>query len=157
VEPSASPTSLPPTAAFTVIPVQPSSTATAQPTQLSQETRYDNKHSAFVYSAGWVEEISPYAIDGSFARTSTNGASVTFQFTGTSFSILYKGGPSYRKMDVYIDGILVATIDERHDASTYKARWDYPGQLSPGVHTLKLVFVTTSSSTSGSVDAVIVR
>ena len=143
-----------PTATVTSIPVQSSPTATGQP---AQETRYDNKHSAFVYSAGWVEEVSPYAIDGSFARTSTNGASVTFQFTGTSFSILYKGGPSYRKMDVYIDGVLAATIDERHDASMYKARWDYPGQLSAGGHTLKLVFVTTSSSTNGSVDAVIVR
>jgi hypothetical protein len=156
-EPISSPTSLPPTVTLTSAPVQPSLTATAQPVQPIQETRYDNKHSAFVYSAGWVEEVSPYAIDGSFARTSTNGASVTFQFTGQSFSILYKGGPSYRKMDVYIDSLLVATIDERHDASTYKARWDYPGLLSPGQHTLKLVFVTTSSSTNGSVDAVIIR
>ncbi|HJR78814.1 MAG TPA: right-handed parallel beta-helix repeat-containing protein [Anaerolineales bacterium] len=152
-----SPTSLPPTVMLTDVLVQPSPTATAPPAQTSQETRYDNKHSAFVYSTGWVEEVSPYAIDGSFARTSTNGTSVTFQFTGQSFSILYKGGPSYRKMDVYIDDVLVATVDERHDASKYKARWDYPGQLSPGGHILKLVFVTTSSSTNGSVDAVIVR
>ena len=154
MEPVSSPTAVPPTFTSTSVPVQPSLTATAQP---SQETRYDNKHSAFVYSAGWVEEVSPYAIDGSFARTSTNGSSVTFPFTGQSFSIIYKGGPSYRKMDVYIDGVLSATIDERFDVSTYKARWDYPGQLSPGSHTLKLVFVTTSASTSGSVDAVLVR
>jgi hypothetical protein len=53
--------------------------------------------------------------------------------------------------------VLAATIDERLDLSTYKARWDYPGQLSPGLHTLKLVFVTTSESTNGSVDAVLVR
>ena len=104
-----------------------------------------------------MEEVSPYAIDGSFARTSTNGASVTFQFTGQSFSLIYKGGPSYRKMDVYIDGVLAATIDERLDVSTYKARWDYAGQFPPGAHTLKLVFVTTSTSTNGSVDAVLVR
>ena len=157
MEPVLSPTTLPPTLTSTSVPVQPSPTATAQPAQPSPETRYDNKHNAFVYSAGWVEEVSPYAIDGSFARTSTNGSSVTFQFTGQSFSLIYKGGPSYRKMDVYIDGVLAATIDERLDLSTYKARWDYPGQLSPGLHTLKLVFVTTSESTNGSVDAVLVR
>jgi len=153
MEPTSSPTSLPTTA----IPVQPSLTPVAQQTQPSQETRYDNKHSAFIYSAGWVEEVSPYAMDGSYARTSTNDASVTLQFNGQLFSLIYKGGPSYRKMDVYIDGVLVATIDERFDVSTYKARWDYPGQLSPGSHTLKLVFVTTSSSTNGSIDVVIVR
>ena len=157
MEPVLSPTALPPTLTSTSVPVQPSPTATDQPAQPSQETKYDNKHSAFVYSAGWVEEVSPYAIDGSFARTSTNGASVTFQFTGQSFSLIYKGGPSYRKMDVYIDGVLAATIDERLDVSTYKARWDYPGQLSPGAHTLKLVFVTASASTNGSMDAVLVR
>jgi hypothetical protein len=104
-----------------------------------------------------VEEVSAYAIDGSYARTSANGSSVTFPFTGQSFSVIYKGGPSYRTIDVYIDDVLVATIDERHDSSTYKARWDYTGQLSPGPHSLKLVFVTTSSNTNGSLDAVIVR
>jgi hypothetical protein len=137
--------------------VEPLPTTTAQSAQTSQETRYDNKDSAFVYSAGWVEEVSPYAIDGSFARTSTNGASVSFPFTGQSFSVIYKGGPSYRTIDVYVDDVLVGTIDERHSNSTYKARWDYPDPLSPGQHTLKLVFVTTSSSSNGSLDAVIVR
>lgn len=147
-------TPFPPTATFTGTPVQSSPTVTLQTTQ---ETIYDNKHSAFAYSAGWVEEVKPAATGGSYTRTSTNGASVTFQFTGGSFSIVYKGGPSYRKMDVYMDDVLVATIDERHDISTYQARWDYPGQFPLGQHTLKLVFVTTSSSTNGSVDAVIVR
>jgi parallel beta-helix repeat protein len=146
-----SPTDQPMSAAM---PVTPTLEVPAEPIQ---ETVYDNTHSAFIYSEGWVKESKAAAIDGSFARTSTNGSSVTLPFMGGSFSIIYKGGPSYRKMDVYIDDVLVATIDERHEVSTYKARWDYPGQLSPGEHTLKLIFVTTSSSTNGSLDAVIVR
>jgi len=152
-----SPTSLPPTSTFTSIPAQPSPTETAPPALPSQETRYDNKDSAFAYSDGWVEEVRTSAIDGSFARTSTNGSSVSFPFSGQSFSVIYKGGPSYRAIDVYVDDVLVGTIDEKHDTSTFKARWDYPGQLSPGAHILKLVFVTTGSSTNGSLDAVIVR
>lgn len=146
-----------PTSTVTNAPVQSSATATVQPTQPVQETRYDNKHGAFVYSPEWVEEVSPYAIDGSFARTLTNGSSVTLPFTGQSFSVIYKGGPSYRNMEVYIDNVLVATIDQRQDASKYKVLWDYPGQLSAGAHTLKLVFVTTSSTTNGSLDAVLIR
>jgi len=159
--PTSTPISISPTATFASVPNQPSPTATLQPTQQSskslQETLYDDKNSAFVYSVDWVDEIKSAAIGGSFSRTATNGLSVTFQFTGQSFSVIYKGGPSYRKMDVYIDGALVATIDERHDVSTYQVRWDYPSQFPLGKHTLKLVFVTTSSSTNGSVDAVIVR
>ena len=155
VEPTATTGSLSPT--VTTVPADPSATVTAQQPQPTQETVYDNKDTAFVYSEGWLEETSTYALSGSFARTSTNGASVSFAFTGQSFSLIYKGGPSYRKIDVYIDDVLVGTIDERQDVSKHKVRWDYPGQLSPGQHTLKLVFVTTSSSTNGSVDAVIVR
>jgi pectate lyase-like protein/parallel beta helix pectate lyase-like protein len=158
--PGATPTILPPTPTLTSTAMLPSPTITLQPTQQvqsSEETQYDNKHSAFVYSAGWMDEISTAAIGGSYARTSTNGSSVTFQFTGQSFSLIYKGGPSYRKMDLYLDNVLITTIDERFDVSTYKARWDYPGQFPLGQHTLKLVFVTTSSSTKGSEDAVIVR
>ncbi|HLO15650.1 MAG TPA: right-handed parallel beta-helix repeat-containing protein [Anaerolineales bacterium] len=157
------PTLISPTSTSTSIPTQPAATSTAQPqaTQQSapssQGTTYDNKNSAFVYSTGWAEEIKSAAVGGSFARTATNNSSVTFKFTGQSFSVVYKGGPSYRKMNVYVDGTLVATIDERRDVSTYQVRWDYPGQFPLGQHTLKLVFVTTSSSTNGSIDAVIVR
>lgn len=156
VAPTATPTSLPPTTTSTPVPTEVSPTATVPP-PLLQETTYDNKDSAFVYSEGWVEDVKDYAIGGSFAQTSTNGASVTFPFTGQSFSIIYKGGPSYRQMDVYIDDVLVGTIDQRLDASKYKVRWDFPGQLALGPHTLKLVFVTTGSGTNGSVDAVLVR
>jgi hypothetical protein len=43
-------------------------------------------------------------------------------------------------------------------AATYQVRWDYPAQLAPGNHTLKLVFKVTSSTINrGSLDAVIVR
>ena len=158
---TATPTSLPATATSTSTPVSSFPTATLQPTQQPSQstegTTYDNKNSAFVYSNGWIEEVSTSAMGGSYARTATNGSSVTFQFTGQSFSLIYKGGPSYRKMNVYLDNVLVGTIDEWHDVSTYKARWDYPGQFALGQHTLKLVFLTTSSSTNGSVDAVIVR
>ena len=161
IAPTTTPVSVSPTATLTSLPTQPSPTATLQPTQQSsptaQGTTYDNKNSAFAYSAGWTEEIKASAIGGSFARTSTNGTWVTFRFTGQSFSIIYKGGPSYRKMNLYLDGTWIATLDEWHDVSTYQARWDYPSQFPLGQHTLKLVFVTTSSTTNGSIDAVIVR
>jgi hypothetical protein len=62
-------------------PVEASPTATAQPTlPIPQETVYDNKQGAFVFSGRWVEEISKYAVDGSFSRTSTNGSSVSLAF-----------------------------------------------------------------------------
>jgi len=59
-------------------------------------------------------------------------------------------------LDVYIDGVLVGNISENGKTTVYQNRWDYPGQLTLGNHTLKLV-AAGSTNTNGSIDAVIVR
>jgi hypothetical protein len=84
---------------------------------------------------------------------------VTFTFIGQSFSVIYKGGASYQKMDVYVDDVLVGTIDEKASTTTYQQHWDFPGQLTQGQHTLKLVLIKTSTSSKaiGTIDAVVVR
>jgi hypothetical protein len=123
------------------------------------ELIYDDTDSAFVYSKEWKDVFKKKAWQGSFKLTNTNGASVSFTFTGQSFSVLYKTGSAFRKMDVYVDDILVGTINQKANSASFQQRWDFPGQLVPGSHTLKLVFVTPNKSnkTNGSVDAVIVR
>lgn len=163
-------TPVPPIATRTPVPMTATATAMASPTFTptavlptatlppTQETTYDDKHGGFVYSVGWQDVIAAEAYGGSFKQTSQDGSSATFTFTGKSFSILYKGGGAYGSMDVYVDGILVNTLNENMPASTFQVRWDYPGQLAAGSHTLKLVFVNPEgASNKGSIDAVIVR
>jgi hypothetical protein len=84
---------------------------------------------------------------------------MTFTFIGQSFSVIYKGGTAFGKLDAYVDNVLVGTIDEKTPASAFQQRWDYPGLLPPGAHTLKLVFQTTDASIKvfGSIDAVIIH
>jgi len=155
------PTNMPATATLaataTILP-SPTSSPTIAP-QPSSEKIYDDKDGNISYFNNWSNVIKSSAYNGSFMQTSMNGASITFNFTGQSFSILFKGGPRYRKLDVYVDGQLAGVIDQRLSNSQYKQRWDYTSQLSSGQHTLKLVFVTnsTSSITYGSLDAVIIR
>jgi hypothetical protein len=60
-------------------------------------------------------------------------------------------------MDIYVDNMLVGTIDQRASSSGFQLRWDYPGQLAAGNHTLKLVTASASDGANGSIDAVIVR
>jgi len=112
-----------------------------------------------VYSPNWQDVSNQKSYGGSYKLTTQNGSFATFTFTGQSFSILYKGGPAFRKIDVYVDGLLVGTINEKGKTSTFQKRWGYPGTLTAGSHTLKLVFVTgsTSNNVSGSIDAVIVH
>ena len=118
----------------------------------------DDKNSAFVYSSGWQSVSTSKAYGGSYRETTLDGATATLPFTGQSFSLIYKGGITFSKIDVYVDDVLVGTLDQKLGAAAYQARWDYPGQLALGNHTLKLVFKVTSATVNrGSLDAVIVR
>ena len=120
------------------------------------ETIYDDRDSAFVYSAGWEDKGKQDAYNGTLKLTTKKGSSATINFTGNSFSIVYRGGPNYGKMLVYVDDVQVGTLDQKLTKYASQKRWDYTGQLAPGPHTLKLVFVNFKYA-PGSLDAVIVR
>jgi hypothetical protein len=124
---------------------------------LDSGTVYDDKNNSFVYSTGWYDVPNPdKAYGDSYKQTISNGKFVTLTFTGKSFSVVYKGGKKFRNINVYVDDVLVGTINEKESTNVFQKRWNYPGQLTSGSHTLKLVFVGTAN-TSGSVDAVIVN
>lgn len=156
-------TSEPATLTATAVPVTPTlaSTETAMPENTVPpqpgETIYDDIDPAFIYSGGWSDVSKRRSYGGSYKETNENGASVTFTFSGTSFSVLYTGGSAFRNMDVYVDDILVGSINQRSEDRSFQLRWDYTGQLEPGTHILKLVFVTEKKKAKVSLDAVIVR
>lgn len=154
-------TPVPPTATPTQV-ILPSPTPTlintSVPPTLAPATTLDDKSSSLVYSSGWTTVSTSKAYKGSYKETTQNNATATLAFTGRSFSIIYKGGVTFSKLDVYVDGILVGTLNQKLANTTYQSRWDYPAQLAYGNHTLKLVFKTTSATINrGSLDAVIVR
>ncbi len=139
--PSATPTYAPPTATLE---------ATPQPVL---ETVYDDTSDSLVYSSDWVSLDASQAYGGTYKATTTPGASVTMEFTGQSFSVLYTDGQIYKGMAVYVDGVLVETVLRKADVVIYQQRWDYPGVLEYGTHTVQLVF----ANGNGTLDAVIVR
>ncbi|MBI5953312.1 MAG: right-handed parallel beta-helix repeat-containing protein [Chloroflexi bacterium] len=145
---------------MTATPIPP--TSTMAPTSVPQtplpgsEVIYDDRDSAFVYSAGWENKDMQDTYKGTLKLTTTKDSSVTFNFTGQSFSIVYRGGPNYGKMLVYVDGVQVGTLDQMLADYASQKRWDYTGQFASGPHTLKLVFVNVKYA-PGSLDAVIVR
>jgi hypothetical protein len=158
VLPSNTPTRVVPTASNTLLPATPTLTRTPIPATPVSEKIFDDKNPILVYSSSWQSISTSKAYNGSYKETTRSGATVTFPFTGQSFSIIYKGGITFSKFDVYVDGALVGTLNQKLSAATYQQRWDYPGQLPFGNHTLKLVFKVTSSTINrGSLDAVIVR
>lgn len=163
VMPTFTHTSIPPTALPSATPVPPSPvpTATDDLDEIEippSEKIFDDKDSAFVYSEGWEDVRRKQAIGNSYKLTRRDGASVTFTFTGESFSVLYLAGSDFKSIDVYVDDVLVGTIKDKGKNRRFHHRWDYSGKLEPGVHTMKLVFnLGRSRNSSGTLDAVIVR
>ena len=123
---------------------------TAQP---APELTFDDTDANFTYSPDWFSLDAQDANGGSYKVTTVAGASVSLNFTGQSFSVLYTDGQEYKGMEVYVDGVLVGTVLRQADGITYQQRWDYPGLLDYGPHTIQLVF----PNGNGSLDAVIVR
>ena len=153
-------TSIPATATSTPLPTLPAPTATASvpPIVPASEFVLDDKNPAFQFSSGWSSVTNQQALNGSYMMTNQKDASVTLPFTGQSFSILYTGSAKSRSIQVYVDNVLVGTINQRTKQTVYKQRWDLPTSLTAGNHTLKLVFAgSKKSSFQVSVDAVIVR
>jgi hypothetical protein len=74
---------------------------------ITSATSLDDKDPSFVFSPGWQNISTSKASGGSYKETTQNGAAITLTFTGQSFSILYKGGITYSKFDIYLDGVLV--------------------------------------------------
>jgi hypothetical protein len=143
----------------TFTPIDPTPTIVAATATPSATNTFDDTNAAFGYSSSaWQTITTTKAYNGSYKETTTDGSFITFPFTGQSFSIIYKGGITYSKFDVYVDDVLVGTLDQKLSTATYLQRWDYPGQLAAGNHTLKLVFKVTSATVNkGSLDAVIIQ
>ena len=136
----------------------PTKTATpvTLPTQTSMAatTLYNDKDSAFVYSSGWTEVAESRAYQGEFKLTQVVGSSATFPFTGTKFSLLYKTGPLFGNMEIYVDGQLLYTLNQNTSTAMFQQKWSYGGTLTSGSHTLKLVFLNGPTDGRVSVDAI---
>ena len=151
--PSGSAISVPSSSSPTQVVSSPTATRTNTATPVPTTTVYDNRNAAFVYSSGWSDVSDTNAYGGSFKLTQTVNSYVTLSFTGQRFSVIYKTGPLFGKMSVYVDGTLVGTIDQYTSTAAFQRRWSYGGTLTNGTHTLKLVY-SSPSGARVSVDAV---
>jgi hypothetical protein len=112
------------------------STASPAPTL---ETIYNDTHPSFVYSANWQNVAHNKAYAGSYKLTTRTGSSVTLNFTGKSFSLLYTTGLNFGTLAIYVDNQLIATLNQKTSQIYFQRRWD-SAQLSVGAHVLKLVY-----------------
>jgi hypothetical protein len=120
--------------------------------------RYQETDPAVVYSPGnWVwPNINRTWSEGAIAESPTPGAFVTFTFTGTSVSWIGCRKLSTGTADIFLDGVLVKSVDTYLAAGTtplpqgteaYQTTIYRVDNLVPGAHTLKIVNTGNGSYT----------
>ncbi len=120
--------------AFSVVPI------------LSTGT-YDDADTAITYVGAWQILVDPNTYLGAWRYSPTTGDSGQFVFSGRQISLNYLPGPTLGTMDVYVDGVLVTSINQ------YSANWAYEGSwtsdlLSEGVHKVRIVHASNADMVS---------
>jgi hypothetical protein len=132
-----------PTASQTFTPSNtPTSTATMTPRQPVGYGTYDERSAEIVYTGSWVAQ----SVTGNYLNTekysNVLGSSASFIFSGESINVIYRGYPNaFGNMEVRIDGVVVATINQNTSTQTMQNRWS-SSILGSGSHTLTLTHMT---------------
>jgi hypothetical protein len=114
---------------------------------------YQETSTSIHYSGTWVADAEPGSLGGSVRHTSTTGASATLTFTGRDVAWVATKGRGHGKATVYVDGVLVATVD-LYAASASDRRLIFARHWSTvGTHTIRIVGLATPARPMIDVDA----
>ncbi|KIL69989.1 copper radical oxidase [Amanita muscaria Koide BX008] len=100
---------------------------------------YDSSSPLIMYTGKWTRIYSNEYVHQTLHRTAERGAAAIFTFFGTGIEWFGCTGKDYGNADVYIDGILVRTVNNRSPEEWKQQRlyWNYT--LTSGKHTAKFV------------------
>lgn len=101
--------------------------------------RYDQSDARLTYSGAWDVYSREAAFLGSYRKTSATGAWVTVYFSGTRLDWLAMKGSGCGKADVYLDDVLVKTVNLASSVTRYQERVWSTGDLPYGVHKVRIV------------------
>lgn len=99
--------------------------------------KYDDKHASWNYFGTWNNLNNTRAFGKSVKYSTVAGNSTSFVFTGTNFILGYLNNSGYGILDVYVDGVRVASINQSGKIATMTFTLSYP--LTVGQHTVQLV------------------
>jgi len=153
---AAYPTPLPtltPTPTITPSPsMTPSPTITLTPTDLPTKTptatplpagpvvgfgAYDDGDGALQYTGVWESIESQRGYGGSYRYSPDTGARVELNFIGTDVAIQYVAYKNFGIFDIYVDGVLIQSVDAYTAAGTF-GQVVYVNGLANRLHTLSI-------------------
>ncbi len=100
----------------------------------------------------WATVSDPQALGGDYVTGALPGASATYAFSGASVTWYTVTGPGQGSADVYIDGGLRGTYDQRAATAGYGVQRTFTASGS-GPHTIRIVVRSTGSVAVDGFDA----
>lgn len=114
---------------------------------------FDDNHYLVQYGS-WIGRQNQKAQGGGFRISRQKNATLSFMFSGTSFTWVTALGPDYGKADVYVDGVLLDTFDLYRSRRTWQHYLSIGG-LSNGEHTVKIVVLNERNPASTAIGVVL--
>ena len=99
---------------------------------------YDDSSTAITYTGSWSQNDISGATEGHWHVSTTENGEAEVVFTGKQIRVIYGKDNDLGTLSVYIDDVLVDTIDENAASIQYQQIWESDA-LSSGEHTLRLV------------------
>ena len=119
-------------------------------------SRFQESSSLATYAGTWATSKNASWSGGRTRYARKAGASVTFQFTGRAFAIVAQKGPTRGTARLYVDDLLVGTVDLHRSSSAARVLVATRTWTSSAAHTVRLVVVGTTGHPRVDVDAFLV-
>ncbi|MFI5052880.1 MAG: Ig-like domain-containing protein, partial [Acidimicrobiia bacterium] len=117
-------------------------------------TLYQQTGGSIVYHGTWTTQTASVYSGGSSRYATGAGASASYTFTGRSVAFVTALAWNRGAVKVYIDGVLVTTVDCYAATATYHDVAYARTWASSGTHTIKLVVVGTAGRPRVDLDAI---
>ena len=99
---------------------------------------YDDSSTAITYTGSWSQDDLSGATEGHWHVSTAEDGEAEVVFTGKQIRVIYGKDSDLGTLAVYIDEVLVDTIDENAASAQHQQIWE-SNALSSGEHTLRLV------------------
>jgi N-acetylmuramoyl-L-alanine amidase len=132
-----------PVTTTTTTAVTPGTTTTTKP---SVVRRFEQGDANLLYLGAWSANVAgPAASGGRYCYADVSGASVTIEFTGTSFAWVTKKNPKYGKARLTLDGGIPTIIDLYSATEVWQQKVWQNTNLKQGIHTVKIEWTGTKN------------
>jgi subtilisin family serine protease len=109
-----------------------------------------------VQTGSWYRYVHNAMSGGTTRYATTRGASISRTFTGRSVSVIAPESPGRGRAEVWIDGVLAATIDTYRSTTTPRQVMFTRTFTTSGTHTIRMVVLGTSGRARVDLDAFLV-